>query len=112
MRNLRAHAIPRHFADAIDVYLYEKMPNGDVSVLSNLVFTTIERGVAAEPEQSILLPTETAQELMDSLWQCGLRPTEGTGSAGALKAVQDNLVDMRGFANRLLSMIERGEKTR
>lgn len=36
-----------------------------------------------------------AQELMDSLWQAGLRPSEGTGSAGALKATQDHLKDLR-----------------
>ena len=33
--------------------------------------------------------------LMDDLWQCGLRPSEGTGSAGALAATQKHLDDMR-----------------
>jgi hypothetical protein len=36
-----------------------------------------------------------AQMLMDDLWNCGLRPSEGTGSAGALAAVQQHLADMR-----------------
>ncbi len=36
-----------------------------------------------------------AQELMDSLWQCGLRPSEGSGSAGSLAATQAHLKDMR-----------------
>ena len=36
-----------------------------------------------------------AQELMNDLWDCGLRPSEGSGSAGAFKAVQDHLEDMR-----------------
>lgn len=36
-----------------------------------------------------------AQILMDDLWACGLRPTEGKGSAGAMIAVQDHLADMR-----------------
>lgn len=39
--------------------------------------------------------TTEAQELMDSLWQCGLRPSEGSGSAGALAATQRHLDDMR-----------------
>jgi len=41
-----------------------------------------------------LWPDE-AQRLMDELWQCGLRPAEGTGSAGALAATQRHLDDMR-----------------
>jgi hypothetical protein len=41
------------------------------------------------------LRPEAAQQLMDALWQCGLRPTEGTGSAGALAATQKHLDDMR-----------------
>ena len=38
---------------------------------------------------------EAAQQLMDDLWQAGLRPSEGTGSAGALAATQRHLDDMR-----------------
>lgn len=109
MRNLRAHAIPRYFADAIDIYLYEKMHDGSMLVLSKIEFSAVDKDDAViEPMHSILLPRETAQELMDALWQCGLRPSEGTGSAGALKATQDNLDDMRKFANRLLSIVEKG----
>lgn len=35
------------------------------------------------------------QTLMDDLWNCGIRPSEGTGSAGSLKATQYHLEDMR-----------------
>jgi hypothetical protein len=46
-----------------------------------------------------LLPAQ-AQALMDDLWACGLRPTEGVGSAGSAAAMQEHLKDMRavGFA--------------
>lgn len=40
----------------------------------------------------------SAQQLMDDLWQCGLRPSEGTGSAGQLASVQKHLADMRQIA--------------
>jgi hypothetical protein len=40
--------------------------------------------------------------LMDQLWQCGLRPTEGTGSAGSLAATERHLKDMREIAFGLL----------
>ena len=36
-----------------------------------------------------------AQALMDSLWDCGLRPTEGSGSAGAFTAQGAHLSDLR-----------------
>jgi hypothetical protein len=35
-----------------------------------------------------------AQELMDMLWNCGVRPTE-VGSAGQLAATERHLADMR-----------------
>ncbi len=38
---------------------------------------------------------EQAQQFMDSLWSCGFRPTEGSGSAGSLAATQAHLQDMR-----------------
>jgi hypothetical protein len=48
-----------------------------------------------EREPTFSLSPEEAQTLMDDLWQCGLRPTEGTGSAGSLKATERHLEDMR-----------------
>jgi len=42
-----------------------------------------------------MLNPEEAQQLMDALWTAGLRPTEGTGSAGALAATQAHLQDLR-----------------
>jgi len=46
-------------------------------------------------QETFTLPKESAQALMDGLWECGLRPTEGSGSAGALAATQRHLEDMR-----------------
>lgn len=53
----------------------------------------VEEGHYIAP--AISLDTCEAQQLMDQLWQCGLRPTDGTGSAGALAATQKHLDDMR-----------------
>jgi hypothetical protein len=36
-----------------------------------------------------------AQRLMDELWNCGLRPSEGTGSAGAMAATERHLKDLQ-----------------
>lgn len=49
------------------------------------------------PSLAVLEPT-AAQELMDDLWRCGFRPSEGAGSAGALAATERHLADMRAVA--------------
>jgi len=36
-----------------------------------------------------------AQELMDDLWRCGIRPTDGAGTAGSMAATERHLEDMR-----------------
>jgi hypothetical protein len=50
----------------------------------------------------LTLSAEMGQQLMDQLWDCGLRPSEGAGSAGQMASVQAHLADMRAIAaNRL-----------
>ena len=46
-------------------------------------------------QESGMMTKEDAQVLMDDLWHCGIRPTEGSGSAGSLKATEYHLEDMR-----------------
>ncbi len=46
-------------------------------------------------EPSFTMDPKRAQELMDSLWASGLRPTEGAGTAGAMAATQRHLGDLR-----------------
>lgn len=47
------------------------------------------------PPESFSLSTGDAQAFMDELWRVGLRPTEGSGSAGSLAATERHLQDMR-----------------
>ncbi len=53
------------------------------------------------PGPTVQLDKHAAQKLIDDLWDCGLRPSEGSGSAGQLAAVQNHLADMR----KLLSKV-------
>ena len=46
-------------------------------------------------DPTLQLSEHAAQLLIDDLWTCGYRPSEGTGSVGALKAVQDHVKDLR-----------------
>ena len=67
--------------------------NGRLGLMQEPTFTD-------HPEYEVTRPAMTltnteAQQLMDSLWDVGLRPSEGSGSAGAMLAVQEHLKDMR-----------------
>jgi len=64
----------------------------------------VEDGAYAEP--SVRLTREAAQKLMDSLWDCGLRPVGAAGSAGQLDAVQKHLGDMRRLTFTTLEVTE------
>ena len=50
------------------------------------------------------LEPEQAQTLMDDLWTCGIRPTEGKGSAGAMIATEKHLKDMRAIVSNKLKV--------
>lgn len=71
-------------------------------VVTGFDLIKIDKYTAAQP--SFSLTTEKAQVLMDDLWHCGLRPTEGRGSAGSLLATEKHLGDMRKIAFELLKI--------
>lgn len=106
LRDMRARAEPEYIRDAIKVYLFERLADGRVALITNVEFTTFKPD-EAPPPGAIELPRKTAQELMDSLWECGLRPSEGSGSAGALRAVERHRDDLKEIVNRLLDIISR-----
>ena len=43
---------------------------------------------------ALTIPLETAQQLMDEIWNCGIRPTNH-GSPGEMDAISYHLEDMR-----------------
>ena len=58
------------------------------------------------PEPAMRIDYASAQRMMDQLWLVGLRPSEGTGSAGALSATEKHLADMRTIAFKALEIRE------
>lgn len=55
--------------------------------------------VASEPLMT--LQPDDAQQLIDELWRAGLRPSEGSGSAGSLAATERHLADMRALVFKI-----------
>ena len=56
-------------------------------------FVQVEPGDDVSP--LIRLQQKEAQQLMNTLWDAGLRPAGAAGSAGQLGAVENHLADMR-----------------
>jgi len=65
------------------------------STIGKMVFEEREEGVVIPDSDGLRLSDENAQQLMDALWNIGVRPTEGAGSAGSLAATIRHLEDMR-----------------
>ena len=69
-----------------------------------LEFQALEEPFPLEATPFMTLKADAAQSLMDELWKCGFRPSEGQGSAGQLKSVQEHLADMRTIAFKVLKL--------
>lgn len=55
-------------------------------------------------DPTVRLSMENAQTLMDDLWASGVRPTEGNGSAGAMRAAERHIADLRQIAFKALGV--------
>lgn len=82
-----------NWSDGISIYIRQVIVGNGFRYAEPVVLKDGVLGAMVDP--AMILPIQTAQQLMDELWQCGLRPSEGTGSAGALAATQRHLDDMR-----------------
>lgn len=85
------------YSDTIEIRMRH-----DDRIAQPVVFTVTPPNSYAPP--ALLLPNDDAQRLMDELWNCGLRPSEGSGSAGSLAATERHLADMRSMAFHALKV--------
>ncbi|MFK5283418.1 hypothetical protein ACI3PL_27980, partial [Lacticaseibacillus paracasei] len=81
--------------DAIQLYILDKS-GGKLMSARNIMMETIEEGQIISP--SLEITQTAAQALIDQLWNCGLRPTEGSGSAGSLAATERRLRDIQSIS--------------
>ena len=97
---IRAISGPWH--DGIELLVREKHSDGRISVVKNLTLEAIAPGMYSGPTATVT--REAAQVLMDDLWHAGLRPSEGSGSAGSLRATEKHLDDMRRIVAKKLDV--------
>lgn len=75
-------------------YLAQKLEGERTAIAMPLVMNVVEPGdLVTSP--TFTLSINQAQQFMDELWSLGLRPTEGSGSAGSLAATERHLADVR-----------------
>jgi hypothetical protein len=90
---ITADRVPWNYDVAIRIGAVDRMRH-KIAHAKTVVFEDVPDGTMfAEP--TLRIGETAAQSLMDQLWTCGIRPTEGHGSAGALSATQRHLEDMR-----------------
>lgn len=82
--------------NTIEVYLFDNAVGKFGAFAEPATMKTREDHTRVLPLMSV--PYSTAQQLVDELWRCGLRPSEGSGSAGSLAATERHLADMRAMA--------------
>ena len=99
-KRLEAFAQRTNWGRDIEIAIVGNRDDGNVDLARPLVFERQEIGLTYEP--TMKLRPDAAQQLMDELWRCGLRPSEGTGSAGSLAATERHLNDMQKIAFQLL----------
>lgn len=98
----RIHAQLCNFNKSIDLFVAQELPGGGTAVGKPITMETINQGMMAMP--TLTIPHGVGQALMDDLWLCGIRPTDGTGSAGSLLATEKHLNDMRAIVGKKLQV--------
>lgn len=90
------------FGRAIEVHIGRQLDEdpGFLLVASPLVMEKKNKDFRHPP--AISLSIDDAQQMMDQLWKCGIRPKEGSGSAGSLSATERHLKDMQRITFGLL----------
>lgn len=92
------------WARGVSIYMRRVVVGVSVDVAQPVEFKTEPLGGEGIPAPAMQLSIQAAQQLMDELWQCGLRPSEGAGSAGSLAATEKHLADMQKIAMGLLKV--------
>lgn len=78
----------------VHFWIFQELGKGRMACAVPLVLEEVPEG--ADPEESTgRMSMEQSQRLIDRLWDIGLRPSEGTGSAGSLAATERHLKDMQ-----------------
>ena len=97
---LEVKARRQNWRDGVELLVFVR-EGATTSVGENVILRVMEDGECIS-QPTMTLTYSAAQMLIDELWACGLRPSEGTGSAGSMAATERHLKDMQSVAKGLL----------
>ena len=84
---------PYHMWDGIEIRMICPQQS---KFVENITFhERVEKDCGVSVPAIASLRMDQAQHIMDQLWECSIRPTQGHGTMGQLGAVQYHLEDMR-----------------
>lgn len=97
--NDHIHVVPEfsHYSGRLSPHLVKKVADGSVAVAEAIDFKVYQPNEQPNPAKVQLTHSE-AQELIDRLWACGLRPTEGKWTAGLIESMKEHIGDLRKIA--------------
>ena len=90
--------------DGIEISGVERHNDGSMGAIEGLTHFPVDAGTEVHPFME--MTTAEAVGLMDELWNLGIRPSDGNGSAGQLAATEKHLEDMRTIAFKGLGLIQ------
>lgn len=99
---LEIYARRREWGRGVSISMRRVIFGVEANYAKPIVYAKEEVGNFIEPMLDMSI--HEAQTLMDELWGCGLRPSEGSGSAGSLAATERHLKDMRAIAFHKLNV--------
>lgn len=109
MSRQKIYADRPRLQNVVDLHLVRRTETGQMFASANWG-PEIAHGYCPPIDPLVRLDMAAAQELIDELWACGLRPTEGSGSAGSLAATERHLQDMRLIALKHLGIKTKDEQ--
>ena len=93
---IMADRVPIFRGRGIEIRMLDDEPGRTPCYVGLPTLHPIDSGMEIPP--AFKLNEKEAQELCDSLWEAGIRPSNGAGSVGQLAATQAHLADMKKLA--------------
>lgn len=110
------------YRPGVEIGIFKEVPAHDVPVVgkpdernyvktkyydASLVWKEAEWGTIqiSNPQGLALLPWDMAVQLMEALWNAGVRPAAAMGSIGQLAATEKHLEDMRVLSDKLVDKL-------
>jgi hypothetical protein len=94
---------PADFGFQFHAYIDERDAGGGVYVAKPVEFERTEPGTAAMTSL-LSISDKQAQQIIDELWDAGVRPSNGEGNSGQIGAMKMHLMDMRAIVSQQLGV--------